>query len=222
MIITPGRSRLISAGVLLGTLGFAASGCAGESATDPRSQGSPTSGPGRVVDGPQFGSVEEVAAAAQLYVRGVIGGVQSRELDGGGAQPETESNGVRVQFISISVTDSSSPELVAPGSSVPVVWDDSSAEIQTEGEDVSALVPGTEVLLIAKWKTSAEHAPGIDSVEAFLAPVGGEDGVFEIDGDTAQARGATVRALTPAGAKSKGRLTAPIGEIIRVARSAWR
>lgn len=154
---------------------LALSGCA--SGTSPQAGGAQDDAGERAiaVDGPTYESVEQVLDKSDVYVRGVVGSVVAKELDGGGNRPETTSNSVEVSLVELAVTDSSDEAAARTGSTVAVLWEPATLQ---EGL-LSELEPGTEVVLLAATKSSAD-APGIDSVPTFLAPIGGTAGVLDV------------------------------------------
>jgi hypothetical protein len=204
------RSR---AGLVAGILAAAtlAAGCGSEGAPPAKSGVTHHAS----VDGPTFSSVQELAASSELYVRGVIGEVVSREADSGGAAPEIEDvTSVPVKFVGLQVTGSSDASQAAIGSVVPVVWLDFGTNVET---DISDLAPGSEVLMFVKPMTP-KMAPGIDTVDFFLAPTGGENGVFDVRGDEATARDQALTSLMSTGASATEEpLTARVAEILAAA-----
>ncbi|UMG91141.1 hypothetical protein [Nocardioides sp. TF02-7] len=173
-------------------------------------------------DGPVYESVEELVARGELIVRGIVGATVATELDGGGATPEDSSNAVPIKFVELAVSESSDEAVVALGDVAVVAWDDY-AGVTSGGEDHPDLVAGAEVLLVVVDKTSKE-APGIQSFDRFLVPVGGSAGVFDIVDGNAVARSAEVVALSRSNARSSDGnvpLTSSVDTIVNFAQRAW-
>lgn len=201
------RRRGLAAGALLLTLAMV-SGCGqGEEVN--------TSEPGGSVvvrDGPTYETVREVGKAGNIVVRGLVGKEIATELDGGGEAEESEENSSKVAFVSLKVTASSNENVVARGSTVPVLVDPRDL---TSSTDLLHLDEGDEVVLAAV-STSRDQAPGIESVEAFLAPVGGTAGVFDVEGARARSRDPEVAAMTSdevSGASENNRLDVPVEDL---------
>ncbi|MEV7681980.1 hypothetical protein AB0O64_26035 [Streptomyces sp. NPDC088341] len=71
-------------------------------------------------------------------------------------------------------------------------------------EGASPLTPGSYMVVYAEKLAGADH-PGIDSVNGDLwIPVGGEQGLFDVDGSTATARSSMVKSLYAGGPESGG------------------
>lgn len=178
-------------------------------------------GPLVAVDGPVYESVEQVLTKSELYVRGLAGPTLGSELDGGGNRPETEANSVRVNFVALTVTDSSNEGIVKTGSVIPVLWEEYAPS--QEGQSGGPPKPGDEVVVLAVAKSQGD-APGIDLVTSFLAPVGGEAGVLDVSDGTVTPHDPNVVAFETAkvaavGADADSPPSMPTSEFLAFARA---
>ncbi len=176
-----------------------------------------------IVDGPVYESVEQLAARGELYVQGTVGEVIGRELDGGGIEPENPNASLEVEFVEIFVSASSDHSVAKPGATAVVAWENfGDVVISSDGQAQSGLTLGSEVLMIVVAKTRFE-APGIKSFEDFLVPVGGEAGVFDVEGEVATARLGTLVALNDEDVEggATARLVVSTKAIVSIASEAW-
>lgn len=208
----PHRRFVASAGVSVMLLSLSSCGSSGGS--DMRQPESARTT--MAVAAPDFVTVKDLARNSSVYVRGTIGGIISREADDGGLGDASGIAQVPVKFVALEVTQSSDPELVAVGSAVPVIWSDLGPGLQSD--QASDLVEGAEVLIFAETLTAAD-APGIQTVERFLAPVGGENGVFDVQRGIATARSAMLTGLTTNADKRDGRFRAEVELVTTTAES---
>lgn len=123
-------------------------------------------------DGPAYASVDELAAESDLVVHGVVGELRGREVDDGG---NDGGGGPEIAFYDVVVTDVLQGTRGTP-----------SVVVGTSGDDgySAALAPGQEVVLFLEQLTPAD-APGIDTETEFSVVVGGRQGAFVVDGETA-------------------------------------
>ena len=172
-------------------------------------------------DGPAHASVAALAKDSTLYIVGTVGKVLSREMDSGGLDDSLAENAsMPVKFVDLEVQSSSNPTLIPPGNTVPVVWPDYGDEVVSE--QTSDLVTGSEVLLFVNLRDS-KTAPGIETVDSFVAPVGGENGVFDIDQGIAIARSPYLNALDASSQDVNSRsLRAPVASVTQTADRAWQ
>ncbi len=144
---------------------------------------------GSASDYPDYPSVEDLAQAADVVVLGTIGEQIGTELDRGGNSED--SIGIPMKFHEVMVTQVVAGDV---NKTLVLAWIDH-AERPEEGlSDVKA---GQQTLLFLERRTSAE-APGIKSQDEFYVPVGGDNGVFDVDGDIAIARSQNVIAMRAA------------------------
>jgi hypothetical protein len=146
-----------------------------------------------VGSGPQYSSVEVLAAGSHLVALIEMVGVIAREVDRGG-DPEVDPEsgepipGFPMMFVGArveSVIAASMIERIEVGSVIPIIRFDSAAG-SISGESELAL--GDRFVVFLEY-VPAESAPGISSVEGFFTVLGGDDGVFQIIDGRAIARG---------------------------------
>lgn len=144
---------------------------------------------GSASDYPDYPSVEDLTQAADVVVLGTISKQIGTEFDRGGNSEG--SVGIPMKFHDVTVTQVLAGDV---DKSLVLAWIDH-AERPEEGlSDVKA---GQQTLLFLERRTPAE-APGIKSQDEFYVPVGGDNGVFDVDGDIATARSQNVTAMRAA------------------------
>ena len=140
--------------------------------------------PGGAVDKPIYSSIEELSAASDLVVLGVVEGVVGREIDYGTAEPdERHGQGVPIVFYEVKVTETLRGE--AGGT---IILGGPDVDQVSMGEEATALRSGQQVLLFLKEETT-EDAPGITTYDRFYVTVSLDNGVFDrVDDDSVQPR----------------------------------
>ncbi|MEX2419515.1 MAG: hypothetical protein WD652_03975, partial [Acidimicrobiia bacterium] len=183
-----------------------------------------------VGSGPQYSSVETLAADSHLVALVEIVGVVAREVDRGGdldVDPVSGEPipGFPVMFVGArveSVIAASMIDRIEVGSVIPIVRFDSAAR-SIPGE--SELGDGDWFVIFLKYR-AADSAPGISSVEGFFTVLGGDDGVFQIIDDRAISRGrvqslleADVELVIPEGQEAP-RLDVDLSDMIAIVDEA--
>lgn len=139
--------------------------------------------------GPTVDSIEALVGASDVVVVGTVTGINSREVDRGG-DPEIDPDsgqaipGMPVMFVGVEVEEVLAGE-VSVGAEIHVLRFDTDEVISADESDLGE---GDRFILFLSY-VSASDTPGITTVDEFYNTVGGDDGVFEIVGETAVARG---------------------------------
>lgn len=124
---------------------------------------------------PAYESIPELAKPASLIVRGTVGEVVAREMDGGG-EDESDGHGIPMVFMRLDVSESMTA--ASTPSEIVLGWLDLG---RIEASDVSELLPGQEVVLFLE-RLDRKSAPGIESLEGeFYVPLSADNGVFDVD-----------------------------------------
>lgn len=79
------------------------------------------------------------------------------------------------------------------------------ANVDTEAasmDGASALIPGTYAVLYLDDLAFDEH-PGLETAEDLWVPVGGDQGILDVEGETVTARAETIKSLTTDGTASR-------------------
>lgn len=149
--------------------------------------------------GPEYRSLEELFAFADLVVIGTVQDVFLREEDEGG-EPDLEGAGVPMAFHAIDVSAVLKPAATSDLTQIAVATFDSNV-LTVEGED--PLVKGQE-LVLALLRRDQKSAPGIEGIDEFYVLISGDNGVLDVTDGEAHARAPAMQHLTAEDAAREG------------------
>lgn len=132
------------------------------------------------IDSPSYPSVVALNENSDSTVVGTVGQLIGREVDDGGNSEDSGGTPMAIYAVSVQrVLRGSAPDEIA------IAWLDAS-NVKAEPA-VSKMVTGQQVVL---WldHLSAVEAPGIDLVDEVWVPIGGDNGVMDLEGQVATAR----------------------------------
>lgn len=169
-------------------------------------ESTPSGGSG---DSPIYASVSALARQSDAILVVEVGAVASREFDNGGDDSDGDP-GVPMVFWHAEVVD----VLVGqwgeePGEDIRLAWPDVDRE---PNQDRSRLSAGQVIVLFAKRLTPVD-APGIDTQEVFYVPLGGDNGVLDLEGHQATARSDALVSVSDPEGDTHGRLSASLVDI---------
>lgn len=160
-------------------------------------------------DSPVYASVSALARQSDAILVVEVGSVASREFDNGGDDSDGDP-GIPMVFWHAEVVDvlagRSGEE---PGEDIRLAWPDLDRE---PSQDRSRLSAGQVIVLFAKRLTPVD-APGIDTQKVFYVPLGGDNGVLDLDGQQATARSEALLSLSGSEGETQGRLSAGMADI---------
>jgi hypothetical protein len=125
---------------------------------------------------PVYGSIEDLATAADVIVEGTVEGVAGRELDYGTANPAEQVEGTGVPFVFYNVTVVQTLK-GHPGDRI-IVGNVDGEKLVAEG--ITPLRSGEQVLLFLIEQTSAEDSPGLALFDAYYTTLSLDAGVFDV------------------------------------------
>lgn len=151
-------------------------------------------------DGPLYDSVADLAAEADLVVRGLVGALRGTEVDDGG---NSGGGGIPLAFYDFDIGTVIAGS--APNNTIAIAW----LDLAKTDDGRSALESGDELVLFLDHRTSAS-APGIESESDFYVALGADSAVFDVEGANVIARSASVIALKDGAAVSGGGEPTPL------------
>jgi hypothetical protein len=137
---------------------------------------------------PTFGSVEELTAAANLVVEGVVRGVAGRELDYGTANLEERAGepGVPFVYYDIEIIDT-----LKGATTASIVVGNVDGE-NLISDQITPLEPGDRVLLFLIEQIREQDSPGLTMFDFYYTTLSLDAGIFDVLSD------GTIRPRAPA------------------------
>ena len=157
---------------------------------------------------PTYSSIQDLASASDVVVRGRIGPLVARVVDDGGESQQGTPAGVPMAFYSFSVDQVLRGQV--PSRKVTVGVIDLNA---VRYEDSTAIAAGAPVLLFLKLRPAAQH-PYMTAVPGpfYVVTTSSDNGVLDVSGNQVQARSLQLRSVARTGtpAIDGARLFAPL------------
>lgn len=173
---------------------------------------------GSSADYPLYESVSALTGDSDAILVVEVGALASTEMDNGGDDSDGNA-GVPMAFWHATVVRVLAEESgEEPGDNVVVAWPDLDKDSM---QDRSRLESEQIVVLFAKRLTPID-APGIETQDVFYVPLGGDNGVLDVDEEHATSRSEVLSRILASDEPAKGRLTVRLDHLAMAVKDIHR